>query len=250
MVHVESVIVFFAYAPSLALLWYFYHKDKLEPEPKYFVIATFLFGASSSALVTLFIENFLTGLIPSTAFFTALMAGVVEEPSKALALKFPFDRNQMDGIMDGVVYGGAAGLGFAATENLLYGFGFGPGVTIARAFLTPIAHAAWSIVIGVGYGLKSEGKIHSVFNYYVLAIFLHFIWNFTLLTGSNTYLDYILSMVIIFINFRLIRYFLKKGREEDLEKSRLYWHLGGRESELGDDEIDYNENNDDLGNND
>ncbi len=234
MVHVEGLIVFFAYTPSLALLWYFYHKDKLEPEPKRFVAFTFVFGASSSALVTLVVERFLLSFLPSTAFVVALVASVVEEPAKALALRLPFSRDQMDGIMDGVVYGGAAGLGFAATENLLYGLGFGPSVTIARGFLTPVAHAAWSIVIGVGFGLKSEGKIDSLFNYYLLAIVLHFAWNFNLLSGTDSVLKYLIYMVIIFVNIRLIQYFLRKGREEDLKKSRFYWYMGGRESNLED----------------
>lgn len=43
-----TYIAFFAYAPTLAILWYFYHKDKYEPEPKRYVVATFLLGATLS----------------------------------------------------------------------------------------------------------------------------------------------------------------------------------------------------------
>lgn len=39
------------------------------------------------------------------------MAGIVEEPAKALAIRYPFAAGQIDGIMDGLVYGVAAALG-------------------------------------------------------------------------------------------------------------------------------------------
>lgn len=161
---VLSAIIFFAYAPALALLWYFYHEDKYEPEPKRYVMATFILGGTLSVGVAMLLEAFLVqgefgyALLPATAFYMALVAGIVEEPAKALAIRLPFKAGQMDGIMDGVVYGVAAGLGFAATENFLYGIGFGVGTTIVRAFLTPFAHATWSAIVGVGYGLKAEGK--------------------------------------------------------------------------------------------
>jgi len=147
-----STIIFFAYAPALAILWYFYHEDKYEPEPKRFVIGTFILGATLSIGIAMILEAFLVqgefgyALLPATAFYMALVAGIVEEPAKTLAIRFPFKAGQMDGIMDGVVYGVAAGLGFAATENFLYGIGFGVGTTIVRAFLTPFAHATWSAI--------------------------------------------------------------------------------------------------------
>ncbi|ALV62656.1 hypothetical protein ADU37_CDS09570 [Thermococcus sp. 2319x1] len=228
---VLSAIIFFAYAPALALLWYFYHKDKYEPEPKRYVIATFILGGTLSVGIAVLFEAFLVegefgyALLPATAFYMALVAGVVEEPAKALAIRLPFKAGQMDGIMDGVVYGVAAGLGFAATENFLYGIGFGVGTTIVRAFLTPFAHATWSAIVGVGYGLKAEGKIQSLSSYFALAILLHFLWDYFAFLSLAIPSYYILTILLIFINIALIRYFIMLGQREDLERAWWYWFV-------------------------
>jgi len=228
-------LVFFAYAPALAVLWYFYHKDKYEPEPKSYVIMTFLLSATVSVGIAYVLESILTigGLIkpilPATAFYVALVAGVVEEPAKALALRLPYRAGQMDGIMDGLVYGVAAGLGFAATENFLYGLGWGLGVTLVRAFLTPFAHATWTAIIGVGYGLLAEGKTYSLSPFYALAIFLHFTWDYFAFLSSTVPAYNIMLIFLILVNISIIRYFLILGEEEDRRKAWYYlWRRGWR----------------------
>lgn len=215
MVHTLGALVFFAYTPSLAILWYIYHRDRIEPEPKRWVAITFLIGATSSVIVTLFIEQGLISIAPETIYTIPIIAAIVEEPAKALAIRTPYIQGEMDGIMDGVVYGGAAGLGFAATENLIYGIGFGTQVTIFRGFLTPLAHSAWTILIGVGFGLRSEGKSTSLVKYYFLAIMLHFSWNYVLVQGRKP-IDQIISIFIILVNFGIIKHYLRKGEQEDL----------------------------------
>jgi len=228
---VLSAIIFFAYAPALAILWYFYHEDKYEPEPKQYVIATFILGGTLSVGVALVLEAFLVqgefgyALLPATAFCMALVAGIVEEPAKSLAIRLPFKAGQMNGIMDGVVYGVAAGLGFAATENFLYGIGFGVGTTIVRAFLTPLAHATWSAIIGVGYGLKAEGKAQSLSSYFTLAILLHFLWDYFAFLSRAIPAYYIFTILLIFINIALVRYFIILGQREDLERAWFYWFV-------------------------
>ena len=228
---VLSAIIFFAYAPALAILWYFYHEDKYEPEPKRYVIATFILGGTLSVGVAMILEAFLVqgefgyALLPATAFYMALVAGIVEEPAKALAIRLPFRAGQMDGIMDGVIYGVAAGLGFAATENFLYGIGFGVGTTIVRAFLTPLAHATWSAIVGVGYGLKAEGKVQSLSSYFALAVLLHFLWDYFAFLSLAIPAYYIFTILLIFINIALVRYFIMLGQREDLERAWFYWFV-------------------------
>ncbi|ASJ02418.1 hypothetical protein A3L09_03695 [Thermococcus profundus] len=226
-------LVFFAYAPALILLWYFYHEDRLEPEPKKYVLMTFLLGATLSVAVAFVVEALLTprwgyqrSLLPAGAFYMALVAGVVEEPSKALAILYPFRAGQMDGIMDGVVYGVAAGLGFAATENFLYGLGYGLHVTVFRAFLTPFAHGTWSAIVGVGYGLLSEGKADSVGGFLMTAMLLHFLWDyFAFLSVAVPAYD-IMLILLLFVNVAILRYLLLMGRAED-EQKRWYYVLRG-----------------------
>lgn len=214
-----TLIILFAFAPSLALLWYFYHKDKYEPEPKRYVAVTFIYAAIfSTALADIFEEilnSILMSILMHSAITLALIASIVEEPAKALAIRVPYKDKQMDGIMDGVVYGVAAGLGFASVENLLYGLGFGVEITIIRAFLTPIAHASWSAIVGVGYGLKSEGKISSLTIFLLAAIVLHFLWDYSVFMTSINLLYSIPVFTILLVNIVMIRYFLRAGLQED-----------------------------------
>ncbi|WP_297457889.1 PrsW family glutamic-type intramembrane protease [Thermococcus sp.] len=226
---VLSALIFFAYAPALAILWYFYHADRYEPEPRRYVIGTFILGGTLSVSVAFILESILTlggliqPLLPTTAFYVALVAGIVEEPAKALAILWPYNAGQMDGVMDGLVYGAAAGLGFAATENFMYGLGWGLGVTLMRAFLTPIAHATWSAIIGVGYGLKAEGKVDSLATYFFLAMFLHFIWDYYAFMSATVPAYNIILIILLGINIAILRYFMLLGLEEDRKRVLHYW---------------------------
>ncbi|NJE46968.1 PrsW family intramembrane metalloprotease [Thermococcus sp. GR7] len=230
---VLSALVFFAYAPALVILWYFYHADKFEPEPKKYVIGTFILGGTLSVGIAYILEMFLTiggrvdPVLPMTAFYVALVAGIVEEPAKSLAIRWPFKAGQMDGIMDGLVYGVAAGLGFAATENFLYGLGYGIPVTIVRGFLTPFAHATWSAIIGVGYGMKAEGKVDSVGPFFLLAIILHFVWDYYAFLSYNVAAYHIMLILFIMINLAILRYFLLMGQAEDASRVWYYWFRRG-----------------------
>ncbi len=202
----------FSVSPALFLLWYFYHKDKIEPEPKLYVIATFAFGATVSPLLSS-IFSFPFTPLPFAAVF---IAPVFEEVFKLLAIYIPFRRRQIDGVMDGVVYGVAAGLGFATTENIIYGLSFGENVVLLRAIFTPVAHATFTAVSGVGVGLIAEGKTNNVLPFLITAITLHSIWNFFAL------IYFPFNIVLLVLNILLLRKLVEIGLREDMEKIRYY----------------------------
>lgn len=203
------IYLFLAYSPALFILWYVYHKDKIEPEPKLYVIATFLFSSTVSSSISASLEYL---FFPTLSIF---IAPFVEEFAKFLAILIPYKKGQMDGIMDGVVYGVSAGLGFSAIENLVYGLSFGKEIAVVRAFLTPIAHSAFTSLSGVGLGLRAEDKTKSVFPYLLAASFLHLAWNLSALQG------YLLLLLIGF-NILLIYFLIKLGIREDIEKVEYY----------------------------
>ena len=99
----------------------------------------------------------------------AVVAPVTEEASKGLFLLLLlwWRRDELDGLLDGIVYAGMVGIGFAFTENILYlaaaydgTDGAGPGgltapraLFVVRCVFSPFAHPLFTTFTGIGVGL-------------------------------------------------------------------------------------------------
>jgi RsiW-degrading membrane proteinase PrsW (M82 family) len=145
-----------AVAPALLLLWLVVIADS-RPEPQRVVLLCIGLGAIS-VLPAYAIEAWLDAHIPitphswSTAYEAALLsAGLPEEALKVSIITVVAWRvRDFDEPMDGVVYGTAVGLGFAAVENLLYVAGAADwaNVAILRAILSVPGHGANGAIAG------------------------------------------------------------------------------------------------------
>jgi RsiW-degrading membrane proteinase PrsW (M82 family) len=100
--------------------------ERYEPEPWPGVGIAFGWGATGAIVLAVALSLLLTTggtLRPigvSSAIVSAvIVAPIVEEATKALGLRWVRDEHVE--LEDGLVYGAAAGLGFSATENLVYG---------------------------------------------------------------------------------------------------------------------------------
>jgi len=121
---------FFGFAPMFLFAAFVNWLDRYEKEPKALLGATFIWGvviAGGGAYIlnTMFglgIYLF-TGSESAAEFGTAsIVAPIIEEGLKGLAVLFVFFlfRKEFDSILDGIVYGSIAAMGFAAIENVLY----------------------------------------------------------------------------------------------------------------------------------
>jgi RsiW-degrading membrane proteinase PrsW (M82 family) len=145
-------------------LWWF---DRYEKEPLALLVAAFLWGAVPAVIFSLIAELALgvpvSKLVrPATASLVeaAVVAPVAEELFKgaALVLLFLFFRREIDSAIDGILYGGLVGFGFAAVENTLYfasglmeaGFGGFAALALFRAFLFGLNHALFTGLLGLG----------------------------------------------------------------------------------------------------
>lgn len=146
------------------VLWWF---DRYEKEPLGLLAAAFLWGAIPAVIFSLIAELALgipiSQLVqPATASLVnaAVVAPVAEEVFKggALVLLFLFFRREIDGALDGILYGGLVGFGFAAVENTLYfsgavvqeGVGALAVLAMFRAVLFGLNHALFSGLFGLG----------------------------------------------------------------------------------------------------
>jgi RsiW-degrading membrane proteinase PrsW (M82 family) len=146
------------------LLWWF---DRYEKEPLTLLVAAFLWGAVPAIVFSLIVELALGLPVsrfarPATASLVeaAVVAPIAEEIFKggALLLLFLFFRSEVDSAVDGILYGGLVGFGFAAVENTLYfggslmeaGFSEFAVLALFRAFLFGLNHALFTGLFGLG----------------------------------------------------------------------------------------------------
>lgn len=152
--------ILFGFGPALGWLWFVHGKDDLEPEPRRLVLLVFGCGCCA-ALATLALRPTLELLLPwqplwwHDAVDAFVVTATVEEALKMVAFAGAvLWRQELDEPMDGIVYGAAAGLGFAAVENTLYLAMTGnASLILARAFTATLAHVACSGIAGLCLGL-------------------------------------------------------------------------------------------------
>ena len=120
----------------------------------------------------------------------SLSAPFVEEIAKAAVLYaiYRWRRHEFDGVLDGIVYAGMVGLGFAFTENVLYygrtaleGGDVLAATFFVRGVMAPFAHPLFTSLTGLGLGLAAlrEGAPWRVAPVVGLfgAMVLHSLWN-------------------------------------------------------------------------
>ena len=149
------------------ILWWF---DRYEKEPLGLLVAAFLWGGIPAIGFSLIAQLVLE--VPISSFVSPLasdligatvVAPVTEEVFKgaALLLLLLFFRKEIDSPLDGIIYGGLVGFGFAAVENVFYfvgaftesGLGGLALLTVFRAFLFGLNHALFTGLTGLGLAL-------------------------------------------------------------------------------------------------
>ncbi|MHB1260936.1 MAG: PrsW family intramembrane metalloprotease [Thermoplasmatota archaeon] len=188
-----------AFLPPLAFMVWVRNHEKTQREPLGAVLGMFVYGGTLGviiALVFIFVLDYSIGIEPGgfTLLSLVVIAPLVEEFAKGSGLGLV--RRRIDEIEDGIVYGAAIGLGFAATENLLYGLQAlsdsgleEASLTIAfRVISSVLLHAGSTALLGYGYGLMRLRGRGAVFllPYYLLAVLQHAIYNF--LVGAQLFI--------------------------------------------------------------
>lgn len=87
-----------------------------------------------------------------------MTVSVIEEGAKLLVCLALIRTKQMRFLMDAVVFGAAAGMGFAAIENVIYGWShLGEASSMGmlsvlwiRALLSPFGHGTWTAIAAAG----------------------------------------------------------------------------------------------------
>jgi RsiW-degrading membrane proteinase PrsW (M82 family) len=194
------VLIVSAFALPLVFLAWIRNTERLDREPWHAVLRAFSWGAVFSVILAIVFSLLLLSLFrelgplqeilaarfeqPEAVFGVLVVAPLVEEAAKALGVRA--GRRHTEVVVDGLVYGAAAGLGFSATENLFYGLaefvesGAPPALVLIafRSFSSSFLHASATAV--VGYGIAKgwlTGRAGTAVPYYFVAVAMHATFN-------------------------------------------------------------------------
>lgn len=240
----------FAFLP-LPVLWLAYWwLDRYEPEPLRYKFAAFVWGAviaTSLALVIQLAVSRLTDVSDQT--LASWIAPVTEEPAKCLFLVLTFVRSRkvIDGFLDGLIYAGLVGIGFALLENVGYyalSYAGAPGVSIegtsavtatfvVRGIFSPLAHPLFTSAFGIAIGLAiaQRSRIVGVLLGIVglaASIGLHHLWNASLSQQNPALFAVVyLGLGILIVILAIFAIIVRSRQVRVLEKSLSYIALRG-----------------------
>ncbi len=227
--------------PLLVVVPVFLWVDRMESEPVRYLIFAFLWGALCAAVGAIILNTgihliFLAAHTDNADAVTAVVsAPLVEETLKGAAILFIAwrRRREFDGVIDGIVYAGMAGAGFAFSENILYlGRAFAEAGTsgltevfFLRCLMGPFAHPLFTACTGIGIGLaatvarSAAARIAYGTVGLVVAMALHAIWNLSASVGAylQVYLAFQMPIFAVF----LVGLVLLRQREAGLVRRYL-----------------------------
>lgn len=229
--------------PAVAVAGYLWYGDPTRREPFVALAVTFLLsvlfasfaGALNSTVGPVFETLGVTGVI----LFYFVVVGPAEEFVKWLAIRvYAYRNNTFRTIIDGVVYGAAAGVGFAAIENFIYivniyaeaseTAGIAPTeaarlVAVQRFFVGP-GHVVFSAWAGFYLGLAKfnpENRGPILVKGLLVAAFIHALYNtsVTVLPGFLPGLG-LLGFIVLYDGFWFLLLYRKIRRYRELYRAR------------------------------
>ena len=216
-------IILLAVLPAAFLMRYIYRQDAIEKEPRGLLVRVTVFGVIA-AFVSMLLESLgqavlgLTRIDPHSRLYTILLAflvvAVVEEGSKYFLMHLQVWKHPAFNFrFDAIVYSVFASLGFAAMENIMYVFGFGLQVVLARALLSIPAHMSFAVVFGIFYG-RARGYANcgqqgaagaNILFGFLMAVLFHGFYDSCAMIGSTLSMTlFTLFMVVIYITIFLV----------------------------------------------
>jgi RsiW-degrading membrane proteinase PrsW (M82 family) len=253
-----SILLLAAVAIPVGLI--IYRFDQFEPEPASLIAIAVIWGAvvalSFAAIANSSFLTFLQHVLPSRevdSWGAALVAPIDEEFYKGagLVMIFLIARDEINGLMDGLVYGAMIGLGFQVMENIQYfvhaaaqsGSGqIGPVIStfFVRVLVAGLySHMLFTGLLGFGFAYFVTRRSASwalragVFALFIaLAWGAHFVWNSpwldSLMAGSAG--TFVLALIIKGLPFLVLLLLLgifARRREEQAFSRLMAEEVGG-----------------------
>ncbi len=225
MYYFEQLALLFgtAFLPPIIYVIWIRNAERFNKERWGAIILCFLWGASIAIIAALILEITLGVSVTvslrqgslTQIIATIMIAPFAEELVKPLALRSGFIKNELEEFEDGLILGATAGLGFSATENLMYGMSFFSEGLVTFITLMAIRsiggcllHASATALTGYGYGktLLQHTSFFKVLPYFVAAMLMHASYNFLVSWEQISPLVGLLSaLALAYVSIRIIR---------------------------------------------
>lgn len=190
-----GILIFLSFLPPLVYTIWIRNTERCHRQQWYSIFVCFVWGATIAVIASLILEIIFEIPLASSLslheitpfLLVVVVAPIVEEFTKPLALRLRIVKSNLSELEDGLIYGAVAGLGFSATENLLYGYSFLSEGFLAFLLLMAmrsvggcLLHASATALTGYGFGktVMRRSSFIGVLPYFLLAIFLHGFYNF------------------------------------------------------------------------
>jgi protease PrsW len=223
-----------------AVIWWL---DRFEKEPLPLLALAFCWGVAPAAILALVSEFFvnipLSHWLGHSLGFDLLSAGltgpIVEELIKAAGIAglFLIAGAEVDGPLDGIIYGAFVGLGFTATENVIFFLSTDSvpqwmWMVAQRALLFGLNHAVFAAIVGFGFAMASlarrpRDRLFWTGGGVVLAVLIHILFNLGLIFSDPLPVSFFASLVDLSVGFLLVAALFLLGLQHD--QSAIHAHL-------------------------
>ncbi|UCE75096.1 MAG: PrsW family intramembrane metalloprotease [Methanomassiliicoccales archaeon] len=244
MVYIILFVV--AFLPSVAYIVWIRNTERYEREPWGTIFKTFIWGAIFGVILGVLFSLILIVLFDFAApervynaiaedegyyslFLACIIAPIAEEAAKGIGVFTA--GSELDEVEDGLIYGASVGLGFAATENLLYGYialqesvALFIATAIVRSISSALLHA--SATSATGYGIAKKkilGKGHFILPYLLLAVVMHGLFN--LFASMGTLFGLLLAIMFAIVAIEFTRHKIHQWDATSILQDRWRGHM-------------------------
>lgn len=228
---VPGLIIIGSFAVPISALIFFVEVNARRNVSLYQVIRLVFMGGVLSIIISLILFQVSDAL--ELNWLGASVAGIVEEPGKILTLLIVANNKKYPYIINGLLFGAAVGVGFAAFESAGYALYAGlldPSPTammdsiMLRGMLSPFGHIVWTAMCGAAlwkvkrnrkfkFSMLTDPRFTRIF---FIAAIMHMIWN------SPLYLPFYAKYIVIgafawIVIFGFIQEGLKQIKKEQIQ---------------------------------
>lgn len=240
-----GVILAVAFLPPLFYLIRIRNAERFSRNPMPVMLFVFAWGAIVAIILAFILEDalhlpldtFRPSRVPSQLWMAVILAPLVEEPVKVAGLFF-LRKKRLAEEEDGLVYGAAAGLGFAATENLAYELAalaaYGTTgwlvTSVLRTLTSTLLHASSSAMAGWGVAKarRNNEGVGAFLRLLLIAMLMHGLFNFfasMTLLATEDYSAALLSLLLVFI-FASFVYRFTRAKIRELDRQSAHPRVG------------------------